>query len=252
MIETALFITGIIAGAVNAVAGGGILFVFPVLLMSGLSPLAAAMTSSFAGWPGAFMSAIGYRNDVRKVPTSYFWLVIPAVLGACAGSFALMHTPHETFESIVPWLILASVMLFAFQPQLHRYIHRPAHLRKASPFLLLSLLILPISIYAGYFGAGFGFILLALLGFTKLKSVYQINGMKNIMTAFISLSCAIIYSTSGLVAWHLVLFPMLGSLVGGFLGSHMAHRISPHATRSVVVGFGLVVVCTLFKDLLWP
>lgn len=252
MIETALVVTGIIAGMCNAVAGGGILFVFPVLLMAGLQPLAAAMTCSFAGWPGAFMSAIGYRKDIKKVPTNYFWLVIPAIMGAAVGSYALMHTSHETFKVVLPWLILASVALFAFQPQLHHHIHRPAHLRKTSPFLLLATLILPVSIYAGYFGAGFGFILLAILGFTKLKNVYQISGMKNVMTAFISLSCAIIYSTSGLIAWHLVLYAMVGSLIGGFIGSRMAHRISPHATRTVVVTMGIFVVSVLFKDLIWP
>lgn len=250
MIETALFVTGIIAGCVNAVAGGGILFVFPVLLLAGVSPLAAAMTCSFAGWPGGVMSAIGYKKDLKKVPQKYFWMVFPAVGGAIIGSYALMHTSHETFETIVPWLVLASVALFAFQPQLHRYVHKPHYLRKNSPFILLLLLVFPISIYAGYFGAGFGFILLAIFGFTKLKNVYQINGMKNVIGASISLSCGIIYSTSGLIAWHYVLYPLVGSIVGGFLGSHLAHRLSPHATRTVVVSMGLFVVGSLFGDFL--
>jgi uncharacterized membrane protein YfcA len=249
MIETALFITGIIAGAVNAVAGGGVLFVFPVMLLAGLSPLSAAMTCSFAGWPGAMMSAYGYRKDIRKVPERYYWLVFPAIGGSVIGSYALIHTSHTTFETVLPWLILLSVALFAFQPQLHRYIHRPAHMRHTSPLLLLCLFIFPVSIYAGYFGAGFGFIMLAILGFTKLKNIYQINGMKNFIASGISLSCGIIYSFSGHVAWEYVIFPLVGSLLGGYIGSKLAHRISPHATRAVVVLMGLFVVGSLFGNI---
>lgn len=250
MIEIALVLTGIIAGCVNAVAGGGILFVFPVLLMAGLSPLAAAMTCSFAGWPGALASATGYRKDLRKVKRKYFWLVLPAVAGAAIGSYALLNTSHATFETLVPWLVLASVALFAFQPHLHHYIHKPRHMRKNSPFILLMLLIFPVSIYAGYFGAGFGFILLAILGFTKLKNVYQINGMKNVMAASISIVCGLLYSTSGLIAWDYVLYPLIGSIIGGFIGSHLAHKMSPHTTRTVVISMGLFVVSSLFGDFL--
>lgn len=251
MIEIALLVTGIIAGCVNAVAGGGILFVFPVLLMAGLSPLAAAMTCSFAGWPGALASAAGYKKDLKKVrPKKYFWLVFPAIGGAAIGSFMLLNTSHETFETLVPWLILASVLLFAFQPQLHKHIHKPHHMRKNSPFILLMLLIFPVSIYAGYFGAGFGFILLAILSFTKLKNVYQINGMKNVMAAGISMTCGILYSTSGLVAWEYVMYPLVGSVIGGLIGSHLAHKLSPHTTRTVVISMGVFVVGSLFGDFL--
>lgn len=246
MIEIALFIAGILCGTVNAVAGGGILFVFPVMLAAGLSPLTAAMTSTFAGWPGAIMSAQGYANDLKKAPKRYMWLVVPCAIGAGIGALTLSRTPGTTFETILPWLVLFSVLLFAFQPQLHKHMHRPTHLRKNSPFILLMLLIFPVALYGGYFGAGFGFIILAILSFTKLKNIYQINGMKNIMAASISLTCAFTFTLTGGIAWEYALAPLFGSMIGGFIGARLAHRISPHASRTAVVGTGFAVVGTLF------
>ncbi len=246
MIEIALFTTGILCGMVNAVAGGGILFVFPVMLAAGLSPLTAVMTSTFAGWPGALMSAQGYRKDLKKVPKYYFSLIIPCIVGAGVGAYTLTRTPGSTFEYILPWLVLLSVLLFAFQPQLHRHIHRPAHMRKTSPLLLLALFILPVSIYGGYFGAGFGFIILAIFSFTKLKNMLQINGMKNVMAAAISLTCAITFTLVGGIAWEYALAPLIGSMIGGFIGARLAHHISPRASRGAVVSTGFAVVGMLF------
>lgn len=244
--EIALFIAGILCGMVNAVAGGGILFVFPVLLAAGLSPLTAAMTGTFAGWPGALMAVQGYRKDLKKVPTYYFLLIIPCIIGTSIGAYTLTRTPGATFEYILPWLVLFSVLLFAFQPQLHRRIHRPTHMKKTSPLLLLALCILPVSIYGGYFGAGFGFIILAIFSFTKLKNILQINGMKNVMAVAISLTCTVIFTLNGTIAWEYVLALLLGSMIGGFIGSRLAHRVSPHASRGVVVSTGFAVVGMLF------
>lgn len=244
--EIALFIAGILCGMINSVAGGGILFVFPLMLATGMSPLSAAMTSSFAGWPGALMSAAGYRKDLKKAPKEYLWLVVPCIVGAGFGAYMLSNTPVHTFESVLPWLVLLSVLLFTFQPQLHKHMHRPVHIRKTSPFVLLCLGILPVSIYGGYFGAGFGFIILAILSFTNLKNIYQINGMKNIMAAAISFTCAVVFTLTGGVVWEYALAPLFGSMLGGYIGSHLAHHVSPHASRTTVVGTGFAVVGMLF------
>lgn len=245
MTDSILFIAGILAGIVNAIAGGGVLFVFGAFLYAGLSPLTAAMSTSVTTWPGALTAVYGYKKDIRKVKKKYFLLVVPAILGASLGSWLLVKTPGATFESIVPWLVLASVALFAFQPQLHRHIHKPAHLRIKSPFIGLLGLLLLTALYGGYFGAGFGFIVLALLGFTHLKNVYQINGMKNLIAACISLSCMSIFALFGDIAWNYVLIPTIGAIIGGFIGAKLAHHLSPHITRVVVIGIGVVLFCAL-------
>lgn len=248
MIEIALFITGIIAGLVNAIAGGGILFVLPVLLLAGVQPLVAAMTCSLISVPGLVAAVFGYRKDLKKVPRSFAWLAVPCAIGGIAGAFLLVNTPSTTFERILPWLVLMAVLLFAFQPQLHRHIHKPAHMRKTSPMIILGVLLILVSLYGGYFGAGFGFILLALLSFTKLKSGFQINGMKNLLAVAIAGSCSAIFLVFGEVNIHYALAPMVGTMIGAYLGTLLAHRISPHATRTAIIGSGAVVVTLLFVD----
>jgi uncharacterized protein len=245
MTDIVLFIAGLLAGIVNAIAGGGVLFVFGAFLYAGLSPLTAAMSTSATTWPGALTAVYGYKKDIRKVKKKYFLLVIPAIFGACLGSWALVKTPGATFETIVPWLVLASVSLFAFQPQLHRHIHEPAHLRIKSPFSILLVLLFITALYGGYFGAGFGFIILALLSFTHMKNVYQINGMKNLMAASISISCMTVFAVWGDIAWGSALIPIVGAIIGGFIGSKVAHHLSPHITRIVVIGIGIILFAAL-------
>lgn len=246
MIEIALLVTSILCGMMNAVAGGGVLFVLPVLLFSGLSPLSAAMTTTLVAFPGAGASAYGYRKDLKRAPKRYFWLIIPCAIGGGIGAYLLTKTPAATFESILPWLVLFSVLLFAFQPQLHAHIHKPKHMRKTSPLLLLTLFLFPVALYGGYFGAGFGFIVLAILSFTHLKNMLQINGMKNIIVLGISAVCMVIYSLSGHVVWSYAPLLITGSMIGGMLGSLIAHHISPHASRAAVVSTGFSVVGMLF------
>lgn len=249
MTDYVLFIAGVCAGIVNAIAGGGVLFAFAGLLYAGLSPLAAATTTSVTTWPGALMATFGYRKDLTKVHKRYFMLIIPTAIGATIGAALLISTPTAAFEHIIPWLILASVALFAFQPQLHHYMHLPVHLRLKSPFFGLVLLLVLTSLYGGYFGAGFGFIVLALLSFTHLKNVYQINGLKNLIAASISLSCMVVFALNDRIEWSYALWPTVGALVGGFIGARLAHKLSPHFTRVVVIGIGLVLFCILLYRL---
>lgn len=245
MITGLLFIAGILLGLSNAVAGAGTLFLLPVYLLAGLSPLSAAMSSVAVAWPGAITSLIGYRKDLARVPRSYHFLIIPGIVGAGIGSWLLAHTPGGTFAAILPWLVLVSVAFFAFQPQLHEHIHRPARLRAASPFAILASILLPVGFYAGYFGAGFGFIVLAVLGFTKLKTIFQINATKNLFSLAVALTSTIIFTIYGDVAWHLAVWPLIGSLIGGFIGARLAHRLPPRLIRSVIITMGLIVVIAL-------
>jgi uncharacterized membrane protein YfcA len=107
-----------------------------------------------------------------------------------------------------------------------------------------------VATYGGYYGAGFGFIVLAILSFTKLKNVCQINGMKNVISAGISITCALTFTLSHGIVWEHAVAPMAGSMIGGLLGSYFAHRISPHVSRTAVISTGFAVVCLMFGNIL--
>ncbi len=246
MHEIILFLVGIVVGAMNAIAGGGMLLGFPVLLATGMPALVANATSNIIILPGQISSAYGYRKYLRRIPPKYLLLAIPCTIGALIGSYILRHTSFDHFEKLVPGLIIFAIALFTFQPFLHQHVHRHLHgpikhRQRLQPLLLIGLALLPLSIYGGYFGAGFGFIMLAFLGFTKLHEIHQMNALKNVMAICIAAASIAVLFSAHLIDWRYGLFMAAGNLVGGYAGAVGAQKVSSHAIRIAVITMG---VCT--------
>jgi uncharacterized membrane protein YfcA len=238
--EVLLFLVGILVGAMNAIGGGGMLIGFPVLLAAGLSPLVANITSNIIVLPGQLTSAFGYRRYIRKVPARYLILLVSCIVGGTAGALVLRHTSSARFGSLVPLLIIFAVLLFTLQPLLHRHLRR--HISKRShnirSLLIISLALLPTAFYGGYFGAGFGFIMLAFLSFTKLHDIHQMNGLKNLAGTFIALTAILCLYSTHLINWPLGLAMAAGNAVGGYSGARLSQHFSSHAIRIVVIVIG--------------
>jgi uncharacterized membrane protein YfcA len=243
--DLVLLVVGILVGTMNAIAGGGMLIGFPVLVALGLPPLMANATGSLITLPGQLSSAIGYRKYLRTVPAKYAWLLIPGVVGGATGAFLLRHTSADRFKHAVPVLVLFAVLLFAFQPLLHVQLRRHMHgkhKRTAAPLVLIGIGLLPVSFYGGYFGAGYGFMMLAFLSFTDIHDLHKINGMKNVAAVFIAgTSVAVLYS-SHLINWRYGFSMAVGTTIGGYVGSRVALKISSHIMRIGVLLIGLVAV----------
>ena len=242
-----ILFVGIIVGAMNAIAGGGMLIGFPVLLSLGVPPLVANVTANIITPPGQLAAVFAYRNYLRKVPRRYV-LILPFVaLGALAGALTLRAMPSNNFAEMVPVLILFGVALFAFQPSLHLHLHSHLHGRKKNllPILLIGVALLPITFYGGFFGAGYGFIMLAFLGLGKVHEVHMLAAMKNVSAILVSLiSLAVLYST-GLIDWHIGLVMAVGTTIGGYLGARAAKRVSSYWLRIVVIVIGLAAAAHL-------
>jgi uncharacterized protein len=238
--EFLLFLTGIIVGNMNAIAGGGMLLGFPMLLAAGLPALTANITGNIVILPGQLTSAFGYRRFLRKLPVRYLILLLPCILGGAAGALLLRHTSSERFQEMVPVLILFAVLLFAFQPLLHFHLRR--HIKQRSRnlrrLLIIAAALLPTAVYGGYFGPGFGFIMLAFLSFTKLQDIHQINGLKNLAGVAIATTSIICLFTTHRIDWPLGLAMAAGNGVGGYMGANLSQRFSSHAVRIVVIAIG--------------
>lgn len=247
--DIVLLLAGFVVGAMNAIAGGGMLVGFPVLIALGLPPLVANATGNVVTWPGQLSSALGYRKYLRKVPRVYLWLILPIVIGATIGALTLRTTPAHDFEKMVPGLVLFGVALFAFQPLMHFHLHRYIRGRAQTmlPVVLLGLAMIPLSFYGGYFGAGYGFMMLAFLGFTNLHDTHMINGMKNISAIFVSGTSMVCLYSSHLIDWRTGLVMAVGSVTGGWVGSRSAQKISSHWLRVIIVVIGLCAVVYLAR-----
>lgn len=246
-----LFVVGIVVGTMNAIAGGGMLIGFPVLLALGTPPIVANATTGLIVLPGNLAALVGYRKYFRRVPRQYLWLIIPVILGAGFGTLLLRNTSSRAFANIVPELILFAVILFAFQPFLYHYLHKrlhgPVRLRRyVRPLFFVGLAILPIAIYGGYFGAGFGFIMLSFLGFTGLhEHIHRMNALKTIMTTCVAVTALATLWTSGLIDWRQGLIMGAGNLIGGYFGAVGTQKVSSHAIRIFIVAVGLVTAAYL-------
>ena len=240
MTEIILLITGVLVGGMNAIAGGGNLIGFPIMLAVGIPPLVANATTSIVTLPGSIASAFGYRKYLRQIPRSFMWLLIPCAIGAFIGAYILRQTSASDFEQYIPGLIFFAVFLFAVQPFLHFHLHRTLKGKQKGDYTLfwIALGLLPTAIYGGYFGAGFGFIVLAFLGFTSLHDVHKMNALKNLAGATVCIVSIATLWTTGLIDWRTGLIMGAGSIIGGYYGARLALKISTHAFRMTVIVFG--------------
>ncbi|MGW5158585.1 sulfite exporter TauE/SafE family protein [Nonomuraea wenchangensis] len=234
--------SGLLAGVVNALAGGGTLVSFPALLALGYPGLTASVTNAVALWPGYLGGALGYRAELRGQRRRVVTLGATAVTGAVAGSALLLVTPGRVFESIVPWLVgLASLALLA-QPWLRARLGGPAGgppSRRVYAGVFLG------GCYGAYFNGGMGVLLLAVLGLFLHDGLHRVNAVRAVLALVITSVSAVAFSLFADVRWEAVAVIAPASLAGGFLGTRVARLLSARVLRGVVVVFGLGVAVAL-------
>lgn len=242
-----LFLPGVLGGMINAIAGGGGIVMYPALLVAGLSPIVANATASLIVWPGSLSSAYGYRKELKKVPKLYLWLAVPSFIGAIIGSAILVKTNAHTFEKLAPWLVLSAVILLALQSRIHHFLSKQSKKRKIHwhTMPLIYLAVFPLAIYGGFFGVGFGLMMIAVLGFSSLKNVHQINGVKNLCGATMAMVSTIYFAHAGLLDYRSGLIMAAGTTTGGFLGARLAHRISAHVVHKLIIAIGFIITIIL-------
>ena len=189
----AVFAAGLGAGLINAVAGGGTLLSFPVLVWAGRDPVVANATNALALWPGSLASALGLRRELGRAAPVLRLMLPPAVVGGALGGWLLLRTPSKVFSSIVPYLVLAATVLMAMQRPLRRLGGAKQEMsvdcppgRAAALGLVAGQLV--VSVYGGYFGAGMGILMLAALGLYGLGDIHERNALKNVSATAINRS----------------------------------------------------------------
>ena len=238
-----------VAGAMNAIAGGGTLLTFPALIGLGIPPLAANATSTLALWPASLASVAGYRDELRGARRWAVGLAVPSMLGGVCGALLLLLTPARRFDLLVPWLVLGATALFVVQgPALSavdRYARRdrPAVsegelLARTPPGRALFWQFV-VAIYGGYFGAGMGILMLAAFGLLGLTNIHRMNGLKNWVGFAANVTAAAIFAMSDLIRWPVALAMTVGAMVGGYVGSRTAQRMGHDWVRGAIVVIGV-------------
>jgi uncharacterized membrane protein YfcA len=249
------------AGVMNSIAGGGTLLTFPALIALGLPAISANATSTVALLPASASSMAGYRQEVQSHTGWLRALFLPSLLGGAAGSVLLLSTPEKLFARLAPWLILFATGLFLVQGALARrkakkdikdgkdIKDKSLEERAGLPegrFWGAVAAQLGIAVYGGYFGAGIGILMLALLGFLGLSDIHAMNGLKNFFNLCINLIAAGLFIARGAVAWPATLLMIPCAILGGYGGARLARFIGRDRARAAVVGIGVAMAALLF------
>jgi uncharacterized membrane protein YfcA len=233
---------GLFAGVQNALAGGGSFITFPALLLAGLNPLAANMTSTIAMFPSQTTSAYAGRKLVSDVGTlSFRHLLIISTIGGIAGALLLLHTPASFFAKLVPWLVLFATSVFAWGS----FRRKPLHAASSMPRWVLISAQTCIAIYGGYFGGGIGFLMLAALTIAG-QQVRAATATKNVLAMAMNAAATLIFACSDLISWPAALALCVGGIAGGLCGGWLVHRLPEKIMRGFVVMVGAVLTIWMF------
>ncbi|HEY0683503.1 MAG TPA: sulfite exporter TauE/SafE family protein [Steroidobacter sp.] len=231
------------AGAINALAGGGTLISFPVLVAVGVPPVAANITNAVALCPGYFGATLAQLPNLKGQRAQLLLLVPVAVLGGLAGGMILVRTGERTFTALVPWMILAASLLLAVQEPVKKFVVKrlsnPEH--KHHTMALSALPIAAAAIYGGFFSAGMSVLLLAVLGLTLDDSLTRLNALKQVLAFSVNIAAAVFFLFSDQVVWIAAAVMAVGALVGGALGGKLAGKLPPAVLRWVVVVAGIAI-----------
>jgi uncharacterized membrane protein YfcA len=234
---------GLLAGAMNAVAGGGTFVTLPALVLAGVPSVVANASSTVALFPGGLASTWAYRADLSAPRgVSLRTLVAVSLAGGLVGALLLVLTPRAAFDQLLPWLLLLASGVFALgaRPGL-----MPGPHVRASPPVLLSLQFL-LAVYGGYFGGAVGIMMMAvwsLLGRSDLKVLNPLKALLVTATNTIAVLCFVVL---GAVSWPETLLVLGAAVVGGYAGARLARRMDSRHLRLGVTGLSLLLTLAYF------
>ena len=239
----AIFSAGIAAGTINTIVGSGSLITFPTLLAFGYHPLDANVSNTVGLVPGSLSGAFGYRRELVGQRSRAWRLGLSSCAGGLTGALLLLAFPGA-FASIVPVLIAVALVLVAAGPRLSRALaqHRHAESHRSWP---LAVLFYATAIYGGYFGAGMGIIMIALLTIFVPDTIQRLNGLKNVLAALINGVAGLLFVAVAPVHFDVALLIAAGSVVGGQIGAGVGRRLPASALRVAIIGVGLLAEARL-------
>jgi uncharacterized membrane protein YfcA len=255
-LSTTVFLcaAGFAGGIITAIVGAASLITFPALLAAGIPPVLASASNCVAMTPSNFVAA---WVDYRRLPAfrPAFWRVIAIVaVGSAIGAWLLMVTPDTSFAKLVPVLIGAATALFAFAGNVRGWIVRhgedPAlHSARADRIGLV--LLAPVAVYAGYFGAGTSIMLLAILSLGPPSNFRTVNALKNLLSGLSGVVAVFIFIDAGMVVWPQTLAMGTGALLGGYVGARLARVVPEAVVRWIVIVVGVTVTVVSVRKYWW-
>lgn len=229
------------AGAMNSVAGGGSFLSFPALLFAGVPAISANATNNAAMWVGTIGSARGYHEEISAHRALLLPVVCASIVGSLIGACLLLVTPQALFERMIPWLLLFATVVFAASPRLTR---RASAAPRHAPWQVA--VQFAVAVYGGYFGAGMGILMLAVLAFSGLPSFNAQNAIKNVLAVSINGVALVPFVVARVVDWRFAVPMAAIALIGGYFGARFFRRVPQRFSRALVVAIGSAMTIVFF------
>jgi uncharacterized protein len=236
-----LFGGGLIAGVINAVGGGSTFMTFPIFLFAGLPPTVANASNFVAVMPGNLMATFAYRAKFKEIGRVCVPYVVSCTAGGLIGSLMLLWTNEIVFRAIIPPLMAFATITYALGPSVQRWLERKnvGLFDKDSPLALLLLFVF--SVYGGYFGAGYGVVLLAVLTVMGHSSYHEANAIKNLVITVVTFLGIGLFTFSAKISWPEALTMMGGAVIGGYFGVKFALNIPQPIIRIGIIVLGSIL-----------
>lgn len=235
-----LLAAGVAGGIINALAGGATLITFPAMLAAGLPAVIGNASNAVAISPGHLIAALADRGKLPPTRRTIGFAVI-STMGGAVGAGILLLLPERLFVLPVPGLIAFATLLFAFAPQIQRWTLKHQDAAELPPTGASGAVLGLACIYGGFFGAGLGVILTAVLSITEPNDIRAIKALKNLLATCVSLAATLIFIVQGAVSWPETLAMLLGAMIGGYAGGYLIRILPAPAVRQFVIVAGVVM-----------
>jgi uncharacterized membrane protein YfcA len=238
-----LAVAGVFAGIVASIVGGAAVIIYPALIASGVTPQIAAVCNTAAIMPATMLAALSDRSQLPPLNRAFLGLIVASVSGAGLGAALLLLTPERMFSAFVPLLLGFATILFAYSERISTWVR--ARAAKQGHDITLKLtnmkMLLPVSFYGGYFGAGVGILLLGVFSLATGGDYRSANVTKNFVTSLNGLVASAVFVSQGAVVWPQTLALMAGTICGGLIGAQIARVIPRRVVRVLVVTVGIAL-----------
>ena len=241
--------TGVVAGIIAAMVGGAAVVIYPALIATGVSPQLAAICNLASIMPATMLAALSDRSQLPPFDRAFVGLIVASIVGAGLGAALLVVTPERMFAQIVPLLLGFATLLFAYSERISAWLRARAEGRgHAITFNFASLkVVLPVSFYGGYFGAGVGILMLGVFSLATGGDYRAANVAKNFVSSLNGFAATLVFATHGAVLWPQTLALAVGTIAGGLVGAYVARVIPRNVIRVIIVAIGVVLTIALAR-----
>lgn len=244
-----LFIAGLVGGVLNSIAGGGSFVTFPALVFVGITPLIANATNTFSSSAGYLSGVFAFRQELKDHKKEVLFTVLSSGIGGALGAYLLLQTSESSFQFAIPWLLLFATLLFIFGGKANLFLKSFSNQNKYASYfsmVFLSLVLLGVCIYGGFFNAGLGIIVLSYLTLAGHSNMNVMNGIKLIVSSVVSLAAIFLFVLNDSIAWIEGSVVLVGTLIGGYFSAAVSIKVPQHNIRWFVILMSCVTTIYFF------